>query len=152
VHAITNGAAVFAKFVGNPEGPHVLAAEVLGIECAKLLGIPTFDHCIADFAAAEVAKVELKTVEETASLPAQAGAAFVTRLHDGDPWDGREEALRQITNPEDVAGLVVLDTWIRNRDRCSPGETVKNVPRSSPSLKAPPPAGNAPSSCVEWYQ
>ena len=127
VRAETDGGTVFAKFVGNPEGPHVLAAEVLGIECAKLLGLPTFDYCVADFAAAEVAKVDLKKLEDTASLPAKPGAAFVTRLHEGDPWDGREESLRQIINVDDVAGLVVLDTWIRNRDRCSSGDTAQNV-------------------------
>jgi hypothetical protein len=102
----------FLKALGNPEGPHALASEWVGTQLAHLLGLPTFEYAIVD-----VAKDD--------ELPFQGGGraspgpAFISRAERGTPWGGDAQALHRITNPDDVARLVVLDTWLRNRDRHS---------------------------------
>ncbi len=104
----------FLKALGNPEGPHALASEWVGTNLAVLLGLPTFQHAIID-------------VTKDDDLPfhgggkAYPGPAFVSRAERGVPWGGDEKTLRRIVNADAIAGLVVLDTWLRNRDRHSVG-------------------------------
>jgi hypothetical protein len=58
---------------------------------------------------------------------AQVGPAIITKRVLGNTWDGTAAGLSRLANPKDVTGLVVFDTWVRNRDRFRPGhETVRN--------------------------
>jgi len=108
--------------LGNPEGPSALACEFIGTEVARLLDIPVFEVAIPEYPA------ELCTKLEHGLVP-QRGPCFATRAAIGISWDGRGESLDALDNPEQVAGLVVLDIWLRNPDRFSVrlGTTRKNL-------------------------
>jgi hypothetical protein len=60
---------------------------------------------------------EIPLDDKTFAAP---GPAFVSRAEDGHPMGG-EKSLRQIENVEDIARVIVLDTWVRNCDRFAPG-------------------------------
>jgi hypothetical protein len=103
----------YLKALGNPEGPQVLACELVGTLAAEWLGVPTLDSAVVTVTAED----ELPMGE---GRMAGVGPAFITRAEKGIAWGGDEDALRGIGNPEAVSGLVVLDTWIRNCDRYRP--------------------------------
>lgn len=46
VEVVTDVGPGFAKFLGNKEGPNVLACEYVGTRVASLLDLPTFEHTI----------------------------------------------------------------------------------------------------------
>ncbi len=100
----------FLKALGNPEGPHVLASEWVGSQLADLLSIPTLDFTLVQ-------------VDSSAELPmkdaghARPGAAFISRLDEGLSWGGAARQLAHVVNKQHLSAIVVLDTWIRNRDR-----------------------------------
>jgi len=50
------------------------------------------------------------------SWEGRAGTALAIEFRSGVPWS-EDSAELDIVNPEQVAGLVVLDTWLCNRDR-----------------------------------
>jgi hypothetical protein len=108
----------FVKTLGNPEGPHALASEWVGSRLAELLGIPTLDFTLI-------------VIEPGTELPMAGGAnalpgpAFISRLDTGLPWGGQPEQLASVANRADLANLVVLDTWIRNRDRFFVGPPIR---------------------------
>ena len=86
----------YLKAIGNRQGPHPLAAELVGSELAETC----FD---------------LPRGART-----QTGPAFVSRHMDGRVWGGSAAELRDLENPADVTRLVVFDTWVRNCDRHPP--------------------------------
>jgi hypothetical protein len=103
----------FLKALGNPEGPHALACELVGCMLAEWLGLPTFDFSLIE-------------VTEDDEIPfakggkADPGPAFITRAVDGFSWGGDAARLKSIVNPLEINGLVVVDTWTLNYDRCAP--------------------------------
>ncbi len=113
VAVVTNDGRGFAKFLGNKEGPHVLACEFLGTRMAHLLGLPTFDHALMDFDG--VPEIVLYS-----GNCAMAGSTWMTRREEGLNWSGNGDDLKWISNRADVAKLVALDTWIMNCDRYRP--------------------------------
>jgi len=53
-------------------------------------------------------------------LGAASSIAFASKFISGQhPWYGNPVTLRQIINPEMMTGIIVLDTWLLNRDRFS---------------------------------
>ncbi|MGC4068586.1 MAG: hypothetical protein QM784_28835 [Polyangiaceae bacterium] len=119
----TDRGAAYVKAMGNPkEGPHILACELVGTRAAEWLGLPTLDYGIMDLGESDVLAY---SDSEAPSI----GPAFVTRAIQAHTWGGDGGALVAVENPEAIAGLVVLDTWIVNRDRyCQRGnETIRNV-------------------------
>lgn len=98
------------KALGNPEGPYVLASELVGTQLAEWFGLSVFDYALVD-------------VLDDDELPfinggyAQPGPAFISSSEAGYPWGGDESELTKLANPDDISRLVVFDTWIRNRDR-----------------------------------
>lgn len=103
----------FLKTLGNPEGPHVLACELVGTLLAEWLGIPTLDSAIIEVMPGD----EIPFAGGGVALP---GPAFITRAEKGVAWGGDVLTLGKVTNPQDIASMVVLDTWIRNCDRYRP--------------------------------
>jgi hypothetical protein len=104
----------FLKALGNPEGPHALACELVGSLAADWLGLKTFD-----FALIEVSEPDEVVISGRSC--AAVGPAFITRAEDsGFTWGGDGQSLASLANPEDISGLVVADTWLRNCDRYSP--------------------------------
>jgi hypothetical protein len=90
------------------------------------------------------AEDEIPLAGEGKALP---GPAFITKAEKGLSWGGDAGTLRKISNPRDIARMVVLDTWIRNCDRYRPEPNRRinrdnvflvwdSVPRTGLSLKA----------------
>jgi hypothetical protein len=104
----------FLKALGNPEGPHILACELVGSLAADWLGLKTLDFSIIDVTDPEDVAFEGHSW-------AQPGPAFISRAEaTGFTWGGDSQTVSAISNREDLARLVVLDTWLRNCDRRSP--------------------------------
>ena len=104
----------FLKGMGNPAGDEALAQELVGTELARWLGLKT-----PPFAIVAVRELEIP-MEKAHQRVMREGPAFITQELKGMTGDGGATLLRRITNPEDIAKLVVLDTWIRNSDRHAP--------------------------------
>jgi hypothetical protein len=111
----------YLKALGNPEGPHALACEYVGSMLADWLGLSTFDFSL----------IELTDDDEIPFLngrKAAPGPAFISRAEPyGISWGGTVEGLKIIGNRNEISGLVVLDTWILNCDRYSPGGRRMNL-------------------------
>lgn len=115
---ITDAGRAYIKAMGNRQGPHTLACEFVGTQLARWFGLATFDDAIL-------------TLDGDDEIPfhrggqAQAGPAFVTRAEPGHTWGGSEGELAAVVNPDDIARLVVFDTWTLNCDRHPPDLTVR---------------------------
>jgi hypothetical protein len=104
----------FLKALGNPEGPHALACELVGSLAADWLGMKTFDFSLIEV-------TDPREVAFDGQSWAQPGPAFISRAEDmGLTWGGDPYTLSLISNKDDICRLVVLDTWLRNCDRHSP--------------------------------
>jgi hypothetical protein len=110
---VTDQGAAFVKFLGNREGPHVLAAEFIGTGLAALMGLPVLDWSILTYDG--IPEIRLPS----GSL-AKAGSAWCTRRVEGFVWSGDAADLKEIENPMDLAKLVLLDQWTLNCDRYRP--------------------------------
>jgi hypothetical protein len=103
----------YLKAIGNRAGTHVLACELIGSKIAEWFGLSTLDFGIMQ-------------IEENDEIPlgeyglAKAGPAFVSKKEPGSSWPGDARTLDSLLNPEDIAKLVVFDTWILNADRFPP--------------------------------
>ena len=105
----TNAGAGYLKALGNPGGPHRLAADWVGTPWPLWLGLPTFDYAI----------IQVRPENEIAFYhgnKAQPGPAFITRKDPGMTWGGDAGTLAKLINPEDVGKLVLFDTRVRNVD------------------------------------
>lgn len=107
----TDGGTAYVKCLGNPQGPHALACEWIATSIARVMGLPTFDFALLDLD------------EEDVPFPdgrERPGPAFATREEEGATWSGDAETLALLSNPDDIAKLVVFDTLVCNWDRCPP--------------------------------
>ena len=110
--AVTDAGNALIKTASSPEGPHALVREWVGTAMARWLGLPTFDLAILDFPGQPAIE------REDDGWRAAPGPAIAIRwVPGGHVWDGTEEGLAEVENLDAAAGLVVLDTWIRNHDR-----------------------------------
>jgi len=107
----------YLKAMGNSAGTHSLAVEWVATRLAAWFGLPTLT--MAAVRVTNLPPIELSS--EPRKL-AEAGPAFITRKEEGWPWSGGEEELNLLDNPQDVARVVVFDTWVRNCDRYLPRE------------------------------
>ncbi len=112
VKVLTDAGIGFLKGIGNPAGTDALAEELVGTELARWLGLKTPPFALLDVRNLKIPMIGRGDVVE--------GPAFVSSELRGSTSDGGTAFLRKLTNPEDVAKLVVFDTWIRNSDRHSP--------------------------------
>jgi hypothetical protein len=104
----------FLKALGNPEGPHVLACELVGSLAADWLGLKTLDFSLIEVA-------DRGAIAFEGHSWAEPGMAFISRAEAmGFTWGGDSQTASAISNREDITRLVVLDTWLRNCDRRSP--------------------------------
>lgn len=102
----------FLKAMGNPEGDHALACDLVGNQLAEWFGLRTLEQAL-------VTVDDIVPIKFLNGKFAALGPALVTRAEFGEPWSGNVRQLRRLTNPEDISKLVVFDTWIINRDRHS---------------------------------
>lgn len=104
----------YAKVMGNPEGPSALACEMLGTLCARWLGLRTFEFAVLTLPQELVCDLG----KGCRAIP---GPAFVTQESlGGREWSGSAWDLSMLEDHHRVAGLVVVDTWLRNPDRYFP--------------------------------
>ena len=104
----------FLKALGNPEGPHALACELVGSLAADWLGLKTLDFSLINV-------IDPYEVAFDGQSWAQPGPAFISRAESMPlQWGGDSQTIASISNLEDISRIVVLDTWIRNCDRHSP--------------------------------
>lgn len=112
----TDAGPAYIKALGNPEGPHPLACELVATHLARWFGLQTFDFAIL-------------RLDESDEIPfpgggsAKPGPAFVTKAEKGHPWGGEAEELTQLSNREDISRLVIFDTWTLNCDRQPPPDS-----------------------------
>ena len=116
---VTDAGEGYLKAIGNPAGEHALACEWVGTNLACNLGLPTFDFSI-------IRINEMDDITLGNGKKAKPGPAFITRAEKGFSWGGDEKALKKVVNKEDITRLVVLDTWIMNRDRHHPDTAKRN--------------------------
>lgn len=109
-HVQTDDGPAYLKGCQNPEGPHILACELVGTRVAGWLGLPTFEFTVLDLS--EEDQLHFDEAEGPGI-----GPAYATRAETGTTWGGNARALEALENPGVIAGLVVLDTWILNCDR-----------------------------------
>jgi len=113
LRVVTDQGKGYLKALGNPQGPGILAREWVGTSLARRFGLSTFEFAIVQVTAQD-------DLPFASGGHARPGPAFITRAEPGAPWGGKDLELRRLINPEDLARLVVFDTWIRNRDRHPP--------------------------------
>lgn len=106
----TDAGRAYLKAMGNPEGPHALACELVCTRLALWFGLPVLDNAILPLTDAD-------TIQLDDSHHVQSGPAFVTRAVDTVDYSGTDRQLELIENPHDIARLVVFDTWVLNADR-----------------------------------
>lgn len=117
---VTDAGSAYLKGLGNRQGPHPLACELVATKLAEWFGLTTFQHAI------------IEVDDSVDEIPfrrggnVQSGPAFVTRASTGHPWGGSVEELADLVNPQDVGRLVVFDTWVSNCDRYPPDLTVRH--------------------------
>jgi hypothetical protein len=115
---VTDAGHAYIKALGNPEGSHALACELVGTSLAGAFGLRTFEHAIMQVDAVD--EIHLGD-----GLRAKPGPAFVAKAERGHSWSGVTQDLEALDNPEDVTRLVVFDTWTLNADRCPPADLVR---------------------------
>jgi hypothetical protein len=110
------------KFQNNPQGPRILANELLGTRLAARLGLP-----VAAAAVVEVSEDLVRNTEELVMQFGQGRAACQPGLCFGSRYPGDpaslvvydllpEERLRKVGNLADFAGMLVFDKWTCNTD------------------------------------
>lgn len=109
---VTDQGTGFLKGMGNPAGTDSLACELVAAELAAWLGLRT-----PDFALMEIEGIEIPMHGGGVLAP---GPAFITRSLQGTTGTPGDTFLKKLANADQVAKLVVFDTWIRNADRCPP--------------------------------
>jgi hypothetical protein len=115
-----DGGYYVVKFQNNPQGPRILANELLGTRLAARMGLPTPSAAVID--------VRESLIEQTEDLVIQlgrgrkrcsAGLQFGSRYPDSPAeivvYDFLpDEQLREVANLADFCGMLVFDKWTCN--------------------------------------
>jgi len=127
------------KFANNPQGPRILANELLGARLAALLGLPVAPGEVI-FVPEELIRLSKELVIELArgQMECEAGLCFGSRFR-VDPrkcpfWDLLpENFLRNVVNVNDFCGMLVFDLWTCN---CDGRQVVFHQERNSKNYRA----------------
>lgn len=109
--AVTDQGPAIIKYIDNPAGNDALIGELVCGELANMMGLKTPDFAI-------LSMPELVISHGGHGLVAS-GPAFASKWTEATALSPRSTLLQKLRRPDDVAKLVVLDTWIRNKDRFS---------------------------------
>lgn len=101
---VTDAGPAYIKAMGNRQGPHPLACELVATQLASWFGLPTFESSLIEIDA------EVDEIPFHRGGQAESGLAFVTRAVTGHTWGGSVEELSELVNPSDIGRLVVFDT------------------------------------------
>lgn len=99
----------FVKAPNNPYGPSALVAELVAGELGTWLGLK-----VPPFAIIPECNIEL--IMRKNGLPMH-GPLFFSLQVDGSPRDGTDKFLAKLHDRDDIAKLVIFDTWLKNWDR-----------------------------------
>ncbi|MGN6209456.1 HipA family kinase [Asticcacaulis sp.] len=126
LHVVTDRGEAIMKAMGNPMGPEALAFELVGTELARWFGLKTPDFAL----------MPLRDVprEWSPHFAIENGPAFLSGYLRAATYDGQGAFLGKLARPEDIARLVVFDTWIRNEDRCPPEASLDDKPANLDNL------------------
>lgn len=103
----------FVKGLRSPAGDGSLAAELVAAELATLMGLS-----VPPFAIIRDPKLDVPMSDWR--IPVMNPPLFFSQEVEGTPSDGTDVFLSRLDRPEDLAKLVVFDTWVRNVDRWAP--------------------------------
>ncbi len=126
---VTDTGKAYIKAMGNPQGPHQLACELVGTQLADWLGLPTFEFALMNINA------DVDEIFFFNGNKADSGPAFVTKAVDGFGLGGKEKELENLVNHDAISYLVVFDTWTRNCDRFPPDLKLRQPNRDNVFLE-----------------
>lgn len=129
----TDQGLAYVKGMGNPAGLGSLISELV---CAELAG--WFGLDVPDFAVVQVDDLEIP-MDRIGRV--QPGPAFASRSMDIRTADGTDFYLQRLRQPRSLARLVLFDTWVRNTDRCPPGNALDPEPNYDNLVFKPVPRG-----------
>ncbi len=109
----TDAGRAVLKHPANPQGPTTLANEWIARALAEGFGMRTFDAAIFPYDGEPRLPLGPKD--------APPAPCYLTRFAKGVAWTGDAAELDDLDDGRDVTRLVLLDTWLRNRDRFFPG-------------------------------
>lgn len=116
---VTDAGPAYIKAMGNRQGPHALACELVGTQLANWFGLPVLTFALINVDA------DVDEIPFASGGYAASGPAFVTHESRKHDWSGTDDELKLLVNPGDIAKLVVFDTWTRNEDRFPPDPSVR---------------------------
>src|SRR5258707_4221343 len=93
----TDAGDAYLKALGNRQGPHPLACELVATRLAAWFGVSTFDAAVLPL---PVDGIDIPFHRGGKAMP---GPAFVTRACPGLTWGGGEEQLDRLENPDDLS-------------------------------------------------
>ena len=126
LHVATDSGDAIMKSLGNPAGPEALAFELVGTELARWIGLKT-----PDFATLRLQGIPKDWCPHFAI---EDGHAFLSRYMPAATFDGHRAILERLSNPNDIARLVVFDTWVLNEDRYPPDNAFDEKPPNLDNL------------------
>jgi hypothetical protein len=103
----------YLKPLWTADSGNWLAREMIGLRLAIALGLEAPLCSVYDVSGFE-------TPEDRDENPSLEGPALLIQRIEWAFWDGTPASLKLVSNKLDIAGLVVLDTWLRNTDRYPP--------------------------------
>lgn len=111
---VTDAGNGYLKGGESPAGATALVSELVAAEIGTLMGLD-----IPPFAVVSAIEIEIPMLDHHGHiLP----PAFFSKHIEGVPSDGTDEFVRRLDDANDLARLIVFDSWIRNADRCFPTE------------------------------
>jgi hypothetical protein len=110
---LTDAGPGFVKGLRSPAGDGSLAAELMAAELATLMGLS-----VPPFAVIFDPKLDVPMTDWR--VPVMDPPLFCSKEVEGTPSDGTDVFLSRLDRPEDLAKLVIFDTWVRNVDRWAP--------------------------------
>lgn len=120
IQVLTDAGIGFVKAPNNSNGAGMVIAELVAAELGSWFGLN-----IPPFAIVRNCEIDLRMARNGEAMQAP---LFFSKQVDGISYDGSETLVSKIRNKEDIAKLVVFDTWICNWDRYEhPHENYDNL-------------------------
>ncbi|MCA0989993.1 HipA family kinase [Guptibacillus hwajinpoensis] len=102
------------KLVSNPVGKKILAHEHIANGLAKYLGLP-----VAEGESIFLSEDVIKQISENQISSTPPGPHFGCLYYKNAVRPTTERRIKKCTNLDQMAGIIVFDHWVRNRDRHS---------------------------------
>lgn len=120
---LSNGKEYLVKFINNPQGNRMLMSEYVGTMLAKHIGLPTIPFEIVYL------PKEFITENKLDSHKFKHGNQFASLYIEDCSGLWFKPKKEQVKNREMLAGIVVFDFWLRNKDRDSSNILLEPSPK-----------------------